>query len=43
MKAFENYDWQDKYRNADVHVDFEITIESFGSQLKPQKIKRSKD
>jgi Ger(x)C family germination protein len=40
MEEFIKYDWQEKYRNADVHVDFEITIASFGSQLRPQKIKR---
>jgi len=40
MDAFLKYDWQDKYRNADVQVDFEITIESFGSQLRPQKLEK---
>lgn len=40
MQEFLNYDWQEKYREADVHVDFEITIESFGSQLKPQKLEQ---
>ncbi|WP_339253606.1 Ger(x)C family spore germination protein [Sporosarcina sp. FSL W8-0480] len=37
MDEFIKYDWQEKYRDADVKVDFEITIESFGSLLKPQK------
>ncbi|BAQ11035.1 hypothetical protein OXB_2564 [Bacillus sp. OxB-1] len=40
MKEFENYNWQERYKNADVQLDFEITIESFGSQLKPHKIKK---
>ncbi|MDN4608450.1 Ger(x)C family spore germination protein [Sporosarcina highlanderae] len=40
MDEFIKYDWQKKYRDADVKVDFEITIESFGSQLKPQKTGR---
>lgn len=43
MPEFLQYDWQSKYRDADVHVDFKITIESFGSQLKPQKIEGKKE
>ncbi|WHT49175.1 Ger(x)C family spore germination C-terminal domain-containing protein [Sporosarcina thermotolerans] len=39
MEDFIKYDWQNKYRDAQIHLDFEITIESFGSTLKPQKIK----
>ncbi|GKV56587.1 germination protein GerC [Sporosarcina sp. NCCP-2222] len=40
MDAYEDYDWQKKYRNADIQVELDITIESFGSQLKPPHVGR---
>ncbi|MET3576689.1 Ger(x)C family spore germination protein [Bhargavaea ullalensis] len=41
---FERYDWGEQFKKADVHVSFEVTIESFGEQLRPPTLnKREKD
>lgn len=38
---YENYKWEEKYANAIVEVKFHATIESLGSQIKPEKIQKN--
>ncbi|WP_394218914.1 Ger(x)C family spore germination protein [Halobacillus trueperi] len=35
---FYKYDWEEKYPQADVHVTFEVTLESFGNRLKTMEL-----
>lgn len=41
MKDFQKYDWEKHYRDAEVDVNFKVTIENFGEQLRPPRIKPS--
>ncbi|OZM58081.1 spore gernimation protein GerC [Lottiidibacillus patelloidae] len=36
-KAYEKYNWKEKYLQAEVKVKYEITIEDFGKQLRPHE------
>lgn len=36
--AFETYNWGAQFPQADVHIDFDLKLESFGKQLSPPKL-----
>ncbi|WP_172369129.1 Ger(x)C family spore germination protein [Sporosarcina jiandibaonis] len=36
---YEKYNWSEKYSNANVDVKFDVKIESFGAQMKPEVIR----
>ncbi|KZE37160.1 spore gernimation protein GerC [Bhargavaea cecembensis] len=40
MKQFEDYGWSEHFTEADVDIDFEIEIESFGEQIRPPSLKQ---
>lgn len=40
IDAYEKYDWEKKYVNANVDVNFNVTIDSLGAQLKPETIRK---
>ncbi|MBS4224041.1 Ger(x)C family spore germination protein [Bacillus sp. FJAT-49682] len=40
MPEYENYDWEKKYTDAKVEVNYDVMIESFGETLKPAAIKK---
>lgn len=39
LHEYDKYKWEEKYQNAKVDVSFDVTIQSLGSQLKPEVIK----
>lgn len=36
-EAFYKYDWNEKYKNAHVNIQFNVTLKDFGKQLRPPK------
>ncbi|WP_240376029.1 Ger(x)C family spore germination protein [Bacillus piscicola] len=38
MQEYEEYDWDDKYTNADVNIKVEVKFTGFGKQLGPPKV-----
>ncbi|MFC5452685.1 Ger(x)C family spore germination protein [Paenibacillus aestuarii] len=40
LQAFEAYEWEKKYADAKVTVDFDVKIESFGKQMDPQHMEQ---
>ncbi|WP_062107033.1 Ger(x)C family spore germination protein [Bacillus niameyensis] len=42
IQEFEDFAWEKKYLNADVQIDFDMEIESFGEMIEPPKINKHK-
>lgn len=40
MKQFEEYNWEKHFTEADVDINFEIEIDSFGEQIRPPNLKK---
>lgn len=44
MKQFEEYKWEKQFQHAKVDVQYHVTIENFGEQIRPPTIEnREKD
>jgi len=43
IDEFENYDWKEGYKKAEVNIKIDVTLTSFGRQLDPADIERIKD
>lgn len=42
IQAFEEFDWEETYRNANVSVHYNVEIANFGEQTKPAKLRKPK-
>lgn len=40
LEEYNKYDWEKKFTTAKVNVNFDVKLESFGKQLKPQRIEK---
>ncbi len=40
---FHDYEWMKKYEQADIDVDFDLTIKDFGQKLQPSDVKEIKE
>lgn len=38
LKQYDQFEWEEQYKDAKVHVKFDLVIESFGKQFKPAHI-----
>jgi len=43
VEEFEEFDWGEKFKKADVDIDYEVSIVSFGEQLRPPAFKKLKE
>ncbi|WP_161568356.1 Ger(x)C family spore germination protein [Anaerobacillus alkaliphilus] len=42
VDQFKDYQWMEKYEQADIHVSFDLTFKDFGQKLHPSKVEKIK-